>query len=280
MDARTQVFAIIGNPARHSKSPELHNAVFSHLGINAVYVAHEVDDAGAAVAAMRVLGYAGANVTMPFKSAVIEHLDSISDVAREMNAVNTITFRDGHARGDNTDGAGLLSEIEAEGTSVAGSHIVLLGTGGAASSIWTQAALDGAARVSVFNRVKPELASIRDTLDRLSTRSGCALSLHTLEAGGLEEACADADIIINATSVGMGHLAGQTLVDARWITSGHTVADVVYHPRITRLIAEARAAGAKTVPGLRMLLGQAAIAERIWLGIDMPMEVARQAVTS
>ena len=78
----------------------------------------------------------------------------------------------------------------------------------------------------------------------------------------------------------MGHLAGQTLVDARWITSGHTVADVVYHPRITRLIAEARAAGAKTVPGLRMLLGQAAIAERIWLGIDMPMEVARQAVTS
>ncbi|WP_276786276.1 shikimate dehydrogenase [Trueperella bernardiae] len=280
MDARTQVFAIIGNPARHSKSPELHNAVFAHLGINAVYVAHEVDDAGVAVASMRALGYAGANVTMPFKADVIEHLDSVSEVAREMNAVNTITFRGGRAHGDNTDGAGLLSEIEAEGTPVTGSRILLLGTGGAASSIWTQAALDGAAAVSVFNRAKPELESIGATLSQLSERTGCALSLQTFEGGGLEAACAEADIIINATSVGMDRLADDTLVDARWITPRHTVADVVYHPRITRLIAEAREADAKTVEGLRMLLGQAAIAEKIWLGIDMPMEVAHRAVTS
>ncbi|VEI12366.1 shikimate dehydrogenase family protein [Trueperella bialowiezensis] len=277
--ATTAVFAILGRPAIYSKSPHLHNAVFRHLGIDAVYVAHEPSDLGRAIAGMNELGYSGANLTMPFKSEALRYLDGVSDVAREMNAVNTLSFRDGRVYGDNTDGAGLLNEIRKTDTEISGASIVLLGTGGAASAVWTQAALDGAARVHVFNRMKPEFPQIQETLARLGDKTGTELTLYDVaDEAELRGAVADSSIIINATSVGMGEMADRTLIPAAWITKNHTVADAVYHPRITRLIAEARESGAKTVEGIRMLLGQAAICEKIWLGIDMPYDVAEAAV--
>lgn len=277
--ATTSVYAILGKPARFSKSPNLHNAVFAHLGIDAVYVAHEPDDIGAAIRGMKELGYSGANLTMPFKSAAIPYLDEISDVAKEMNAVNTLTFRDGKVYGENTDGAGLLNEIRATDTPVEGASIVLLGTGGAASALWTQAALDGAAEVRVFNRMKPEFDDIRQNFSALSEKTGAHVTLHDLaNQAELKAAVEQSTIIINATNVGMGDTADQSLIPAELLGEQHTVADAVYHPRITRLIADAEAAGAKTVEGLRMLLGQAAICEKIWLGIDMPFDVAEAAV--
>ncbi len=277
--ATTSVFAILGKPVQFSKSPNLHNAVFEHLGVDAVYVAHEPDDVGVAIAGMKELGYSGANVTMPYKSAVIPYLDEISDAAREMNAVNTLAFRNGMVYGDNTDGAGLLNEIRATGTEIEDASILLLGTGGAASAVWTQAALDGAKEVRVFNRMKPEFDEIRATLTELSAKTGSRLTLHDLgDEADLKAAVEESTIIINATSVGMGDMADQSLIPAEWLGSQHTVADAVYHPRITKLIGEADAAGAKTVEGLRMLLGQAAICEKIWLGIDMPFDVAEAAV--
>ncbi|MDP9805530.1 shikimate dehydrogenase [Trueperella bonasi] len=277
--ASTSVYAILGRPARFSKSPVLHNAVFRHLGIDAVYVAHEPEDLGKAIAGMKELGYSGANLTMPFKSEAIPYIDELSDVAAEMNAVNTLTFTDGKIRGDNTDGAGLLNEIRATGTEIQGANVLLLGTGGAASAVWTQAALDGAEEIRVFNRMKPEFAQIRNTLDKLSAKTGALLTLHDLaDESELKDATQEASIIINATNVGMGELAGQSLIAPQWLGKHHTVADAVYHPRITKLISDAQAAGAKTVEGLRMLLGQAAICEKIWLGIDMPFEVAEAAV--
>lgn len=277
--ATTALYAILGRPVQFSKSPNLHNAVFAHLGIDAVYVAHEPDDVGAAIQGMKELGYAGANLTMPFKSEALAYLDEISDVAKEMNAVNTLTFRDGKVYGDNTDGAGLLNEIRAVGTPVEGATILLLGTGGAASALWTQAALDGAAQVRVFNRMKPEFDEIRQTLEALSDKTGTRLTLHDLaDEAELKTAVDESLIIINATNVGMGDSAGMSLIPAQWLGAQHTVADAVYHPRITQLIADAESAGAKTVEGLRMLLGQAAICEKIWLGIDMPFDVAQAAV--
>ena len=277
--ATTAVYAILGKPARFSKSPNLHNAVFAHLGIDAVYVAHEPNDIGAAIRGMKELGYSGANLTMPFKSAAIPYLDEISDVAKEMNAVNTLTFRDGKVYGENTDGAGLLNEIRATDTPVEGASIVLLGTGGAASALWTQAALDGAAEVRVFNRMKPEFDDIRQNFSALSEKTGARVTLHDLaNRAELKAAVEQSPIIINATNVGMGDTADQSLIPAELLGEQHTVADAVYHPRITRLIADAEAAGAKTVEGLRMLLGQAAICEKIWLGIDMPFDVAEAAV--
>lgn len=277
--ATTALYAILGRPVQFSKSPNLHNAVFAHLGIDAVYVAHEPDDVGAAIQGMKELGYAGANLTMPFKSEALAYLDEISDVAKEMNAVNTLTFRDGKVYGDNTDGAGLLNEIRAVGTPVEDATILLLGTGGAASALWTQAALDGAAQVRVFNRMKPEFDEIRQTLEALSDKTGTRLTLHDLaDEAELKTAVDKSSIIINATNVGMGDSAGMSLIPAQWLGAQHTVADAVYHPRITQLIADAESAGAKTVEGLRMLLGQAAICEKIWLGIDMPFDVAQAAV--
>lgn len=277
--ATTALYAILGRPVQFSKSPNLHNAVFAHLGIDAVYVAHEPDDVGAAIQGMKELGYAGANLTMPFKSEALAYLDEISDVAKEMNAVNTLTFRDGKVYGDNTDGAGLLNEIRAVGTPVEGATILLLGTGGAASALWTQAALDGAAQVRVFNRMKPEFDEIRQTLEALSDKTGTRLTLHDLaDEAELKTAVDESSIIINATNVGMGDSAGMSLIPAQWLGAQHTVADAVYHPRITQLIADAESAGAKAVEGLRMLLGQAAICEKIWLGIDMPFDVAQAAV--
>lgn len=281
ISGRTKAFALFGSPVEHSLSPAMHNASFAELGLDCVYLCHDVVPSaiGAAVAGARAMGFAGFNVTMPCKAAVIEHLDELSPAARLMGAVNTVKREGDRLIGHNTDGAGLLRSVAERGFAVAGADVAVIGAGGAGSAVYTQAALDGAGRVSVFKRANASFGPTSQKIAALSERTGVSLTLTDVaDEAALERAVREADIVVDATRVGMSPLESQSNVKEEWLRPGQAVVDTVYHPRETKLLALAAHAGATPIDGLGMLLWQAAIAEEIWLDVAMPVERVREAV--
>ncbi|MEY4340136.1 MAG: shikimate dehydrogenase [Actinomycetota bacterium] len=250
----TRVAAVIGSPVRHSLSPALHNAAFAQLGLDWVYVALEVEpgEAQRAIDAMRVLGLGGLSVTMPHKEGVAAAVDELDPAAAALRSVNTVVPRaDGTLVGHSTDGAGFVASLAARGVSVADRSVCLLGAGGAARAIADALARAGASRVWVVNRTR----SSADETAALAGRVG--------EVGGPSHV-READILVNATSVGMG--GTELPCDPALLRADHVVADIVYHPRRTGLLAAAAAVGATTVDGLGMLVHQAALQQQLWHG--------------
>ena len=281
ISGRTKAFALFGSPVEHSLSPAMHNVSFAELGLDCVYLCHDVVPSaiGAAVAGARAMGFAGFNVTMPCKAAVIEHLDELSPAARLMGAVNTVKREGDRLIGHNTDGAGLLRSVAERGFDVAGADVAVIGAGGAGSAVYTQAALDGAGKVSVFKRANASFEPTSQKIAALSERTGVNLTLTDVaDEAALERAVREADIVVDATRVGMAPLESQSNVKEEWLRPGQAVVDTVYHPRETKLLALAARAGATPIDGLGMLLWQAAIAEEIWLDVAMPVDRVREAV--
>lgn len=263
---RTRVAAVLGSPIAHSLSPTILNAAFEAAGLDWVYVALEVADGrgAAAVEAVRTLGLAGVSVTMPHKAAVADAVDRCSATAAALGAVNCLAWEGDELVGHNTDGAGLLASLEHDrGWSATGRRCAVLGAGGAARSV--VAALDaaGAADVAVINRTpaRAEFAAA------LAPRAGRVAS---------PSAVADADLVVNATSVGMEANPGLPL-DADLLRAGQVVVDLVYQPLWTPLLAAAEAAGAAPVDGVGMLVHQAALAFGLWTGTAAPLEAMSHA---
>lgn len=250
----TRVAAVIGSPVRHSLSPALHNAAFAQLGLDWVYVAFHVHhgEAQHAIDAMRALGLGGLSVTMPHKEAIARCVDVLDPSARALDSVNTVvTQTDGTLLGASTDGAGFVASLSHAGVQVDGRTVCLLGAGGAARAIADALGRSGAAAVSVVNRT----ASSAEATAALAGPVGVVSDATAVR---------EADIVVNATSVGM---AGDDLpCDPDLLRAGQVVADIVYHPRDTALLRAARAAGATPVDGLGMLVHQAALQQQWWHG--------------
>lgn len=265
----TTVAGVIGSPVRHSRSPAIVNAAFAAAGLDWVFAAFEVPDgaAGDAVDAMRALGLGGLSVTMPHKAAVIPALDRLSPTAAALGAVNCIAREGGELVGHNTDGADLIRSLADAGVDVAGARCAVLGGGGAARSVVLALAESGAAEVAVVNRT-PERAEAAVALAGAVGRVGAP------------DDVAEATIVINATSVGMGAptgAEGPLPVPAAVIGAHQVVVDLVYLPLVTPLLAAAEARGARTVDGLGMLVHQAAIAVEHWTGVAPDVAVMRAA---
>jgi shikimate dehydrogenase len=261
----TRVAAVIGDPVRHSLSPRLHNAAYAALDLDWLFAAFEVPDGGAerALAAARTFDFVGLSVTMPHKRSVGLLCDDVSDRAAEIRSVNTVTFEaNGEAIGDSTDGAGFVRSLTDEDVDVAGRSVLVLGAGGAARAVvWALA--DAGAQLAVAARTRDAAAAIgRSDVIPWDDRAA---------------AVAGVDIVVNATSVGMG---GDTNlpVPAGAITKGQVVADLVYEPRETPLLVAARDRGAQTVGGIGMLVHQAALQVEIWSGRPAPIEAMHAAV--
>ncbi len=268
--AETQVAALIGSPVRHSLSPALHNAAFVQLGLNWVYLAFEVAPGrgAAALAAMRTLGLAGLSVTMPHKEAVAAAVDELDPTASALRSVNTVVARpDGKLVGYSTDGDGLIASLRASGISVAGRTTCVLGAGGAARAICNALARAGAASVVVVNRT----AAAAEVAASLAVANGACVG-----SVGTARDIAAADIVINATSVGMG--SNDLPCEPTLLRAGQTVADIVYHPRETALLRAAKAVGAVTVEGFGMLVHQAALQQQLWHGAMPDVAVMTAAV--
>ncbi len=251
MNAATEMYGVMGNPVRHSLSPVIHNGAFRRMGRNAVYLAFEVTDLAAAVNGIRGLGIRGMSVTIPHKTAILSLLDELDDVAAKIGAVNTVAWRDGKLVGYNTDWQGALSALEQK-TVLQGKRVVLLGAGGAARAI-AFGLKQKECRVFIFNR---SLAKAADLAAELGFVHGSLASVETL----------DADILINATSVGMAPNDGESPLPKKILKPGMTVMDIVYSPLRTKLLQDGEEKGCRTIDGLEMLAHQGAFQEEIWLG--------------
>ena len=261
----TTVAAVIGSPVRHSLSPALHNAAFAASGADWVYTAFEVAPgrAGDALAAMRTLGLGGLSVTMPHKDDVADAVDELDPAAAALHSVNTVVrLADGRLRGHSTDGAGFVASLAEAGADPMGRRVVVLGAGGAARAVVDALGRAGAAEVVVVNR----------NADRATTAAALAGPVGRV---GSAADVADAELVVNATSVGMGTL--ELPLDPGMLRAGQVVADLVYHPLETALLAAARAAGARVVDGLGMLVHQAALQQELWLGARPDTAVMRAA---
>jgi shikimate dehydrogenase len=255
INGATRVAAVIGSPVHHSLSPALHNAAFEQLGLDWVYVALHVPDGMVAQAldAMRLFDLGGLSVTMPHKEQAAAMVDGLDPAAAALRSVNTVVPQaNGSLEGHSTDGAGFVASLQADGHSVSGASVCLLGAGGAARAIADALARAGAERVTVVNRT----AASAHTTAELAGSVGRV---------GREDDIREASIVVNATSVGMG--GDEMPCDPALFRPGQVVADIVYHPRDTALLRAARAAGAVTVDGLGMLVHQAALQQQLWHGI-------------
>ena len=252
---------VIGSPVRHSLSPVLHNAAFRALDMDCVFLAFEVleGEAETAVAGARALGIEGLSVTMPHKAAVLPALDRLTSTAERLGAVNTIARVGSELVGDNTDGPGFLDALRLdEGFDPHGKRSLVVGAGGAARAVVLALADGGAADIVVVNR----------TAERGEAAAALAGAIGRT---GKAEEVSSADLVVNATPLGMG-ASTETPFDTSDLGPGQLVVDLVYHPPVTPLLAAARASGAVAVNGLGMLIHQAAHAFRLWTGQEPPLE--------
>lgn len=262
----TRVAAVIGSPVRHSRSPALVNAAFAQLGLDWRFVAFEVaaGEGAAAVAAMRTLGLGGLSVTMPHKADVIAALDRCSPAATALGAVNCIAWEGDELVGHNTDGDGLVRSLAVDhGVAVAGRRCAVLGAGGAARSVVRALADAGASSVAVVNRTEARAVAAAELAGPVGEVAR-------------PDAVADAEVVVNATSVGMGAESGDAAavpIDVGLLGPDHVVVDLVYQPLETPLLVAAAARGARTVDGLGMLVHQAALAVGRWTGEDPDISV-------
>ena len=273
VSGETRLAALIGAPARHSLSPAIHNAAFASTGLDWVFLAFEVSagHAGPALDAMRALPIEGLSVTMPHKTDVAHLVDDLTDDARRLDAVNCVV-RDGQRLvGHNTDGLGFLASLAegADGFTPRDRRCVVVGAGGAARAVIAALAGAGAREVIVTNRT-PERAEVAARLGGDVGRVGLVENLiRDLEA---------ADLVVHATSVGMdGHALALGTEAVAAIAPHSVVADLIYSPRTTPLLAAARRRGLTTVDGLGMLVHQAAAAFTLWTGRPAPVAVMAEA---
>ncbi len=271
ISGKTSICGIIGDPIEHTMSPVMHNAAFKKLGIDYVYVPFRVrrEGLGKAIAGMRALNIRGLNITIPHKVAVIPLLDKVDPLAEKIGAVNTIVNDNGILAGFNTDATGFLQSLLERGVKPEGKNIVVLGAGGASRAISFVLAENGANLTILNRRSGLERAEVLARRISLFNRVR-ALSLSPVN---LERVLQKADILINATSVGMSPNIEGTLVPARLLRMSLTVVDIVYNPIKTRLLKEAEAAGAPTIGGLDMLVWQGALAFEKWTGQKAPVSL-------
>jgi shikimate dehydrogenase len=275
ISGKTQVCGVIGDPIEHTLSPTIHNAAFNHLGLDFVFLAFRVKTADLenALRGIRGLGIHGLNVTMPHKNAVTAYLDELDEAVKFLGSTNTILNKEGKLSGFNTDGVGALNAIRENGIELAEKKLLLLGAGGAAKAIAFTLAKE-VGELVVLNRADGKSKELAERLTRTLGKKvvGSALTLDAI-ADNLQ----DSDVLINATSVGMNPAANQSIVPPHLLRSDLTVMDIVYDPVETKLAKNAKAAGAKVISGVEMLIYQGAASFEIWTGHSAPIEVMRKA---
>lgn len=257
-----ELYGIIGHPVAHSLSPAMHNAAFKAISIEAFYCPFDVLDLEGAMRGTRALGIKGLSVTVPYKEAVIPYLDEIDPMAREIGACNTIVNRSGLLLGTNTDWIGAVRAI-GEVSPIKGKKVLVVGAGGSSKAI-VKGLIQEGARVHIANRT-------RERAETLGKHFGCTASGLDLPSG------MEIDILINATTVGMGQDHAMP-VGPEVVEAADVVMDIVYAPLETPLLKLAKERGKTTINGLRMLLFQAVAQFELWTGKKAPVQVMEEAL--
>ena len=279
IDGHTGLLGLLGYPLEHTLSPAMHNAAFDALGLNYCYLALAVapQDLAAAMAGLVALRFAGINVTIPHKQAVMPYLDEISEEAAAIGAVNTIVFENGKGTGYNTDGAGFLKAMADQGISVKGFRALVLGAGGASRAV-VYSLLKAGATVTLLNRTEGRAHALADELRRhlpdIDLISG-PMAAETIAA-----IAPKLDLVVNTTSAGMSpHEKDNPWPADVPFPAGAIAYDLVYAPLETVFLRTAEASGARTIGGLQMLINQGALAFEKWTGKPAPVDVMTAALT-
>lgn len=276
----TELIGLMAYPIRHSSSPAMQNEAFAKLGLDYAYLAFEVDNDTLedAITGLRALKMRGSNVSMPNKTVVHKYLDELSPAAEMCGAVNTIVNDNGKLTGHITDGIGYMQSLKDNDIDVIGKKMTIVGAGGAATAIEIQAALDGVAEISIFNRKDEFWSNAEKTVEKINTKTNCKATLYDLaDLDKLKEEIEDSYLFANATGMGMKPLEGQTYIpDKSFFRKDLIVTDVVYFPRETEMLRMAKEVGCKTMNGLGMMLFQGSAAFELWTGQPMPIEYMKE----
>jgi shikimate dehydrogenase len=274
LSGHTKPYAVLGHPIGHTLSPVMHNASIASLGLDAIYLAFDVhpDRLMEVLPAMKAMGFGGVNLTIPLKEVAFRGLSQLDESARLLGAVNTVQFTADGMVGHNTDGYGFLKAMEeAFGESLEGAKVFVLGCGGAGRAVALMAAQQGAGELILAevddakrNGVASELASLHPQLKVTHATDAVA-------------SCRDADVVVQATPVGMKQ-DDQPLLGAEAFRAGQRAFDLIYMYPETVFMKQAREGGAQTANGLGMLLHQGARAFSIWTGTEPDVEAMRAAL--
>ncbi len=273
IDGRTRLVGLLGHPIEHTLSPAMHNAAFNALGLNYCYLPLPVAPAelGAAIAGVVALGFVGVNVTIPHKQNVMAYLDEISTEAQAIGAVNLIEFRQNRRIGHNMDGIGFLEALRRQQITVRGARSLVFGAGGAARAV-VYKRLHARAEGTILNRTTARAESLAAAL--CSAAGDVRLTAGPLDTEYVAALAAETDLVVNTTALGMTPAVESNPWPASVPYPARAVAyDLVYAPRETAFLRTAKAAGARTIDGLQMLLYQGALAFEMWTGQPAPLDV-------
>lgn len=263
INAATQVYAVMGNPVRHSLSPVIFNRAFSEIGYNGAYVAFQVDAIGEGMAAMRSLGIKGASITIPHKVSIQNFLDALDPMAESIGAVNTVINHAGRLKGYNSDCLGAVTALE-ELTLLEERKVAIIGAGGAARAIGFGVKSRGS-RLTIINRTVSNGEKLASALE--------ADFIPISELRSLPY-----DILIQTTSAGMTPHIHQSPIPGELLTPGILVMDIVYAPLKTRLLKDAEKSGCRTINGLSMFIHQAAFQFELWTKSHPPLAAMKQSL--
>ncbi|HMP74071.1 MAG TPA: shikimate dehydrogenase [Kiritimatiellia bacterium] len=272
----TKPYAVLGHPIGHTLSPVMHNASIASLGLDAIYLAFDVhpDRLLPVLEAMQSMGFGGVNLTIPHKEVAFRGLDQLDESARLVGAVNTVAFTPQGLVGHNTDGYGFLKAMEESGGGIEGKRIFVLGAGGAGRAVALVSARAGAAQIALADLDHSRCEAVAAEIHHAAP--GIEALLATTPDQQIAR-CREADIIVQATPVGMKP-GDRPLLPSQAFRPGQHAFDLIYMVPETIFMAEARLGGATTANGLGMLLHQGARAFEIWTGQSPDIHAMRTAL--
>jgi len=277
IDGHTTMLGLFGSPVGHSGSPAMYNYSFEQAGINYAYLAFDIqeNEMASALGKMRIFKMRGANVTMPCKKIAATLVDELTPAAKLIGAVNTITNDNGKLVGHNTDGEGYVANLRQHGVEPKDKVLTLLGAGGASTAIAVQMALDGTREIHIFNPKDNFYQNAELIAQKIMHEvPSCLVTVGDInDQAVLNESIAQSDILANATRAGMAPNVEQTNIkDVSVFRPDLVVTDTVYNPTVTKMLADAKNAGSKTIGGQGMLVWQGAAAFKLYTGQTMSVD--------
>lgn len=272
--SKTKIYGLVGHPLEHTASPAIYSAAFKELGLNAMYLVFDIEPSAFedAVKGLKALKAGGFNVTIPYKERIMPMLTHLDSSAQKVGAVNTVKVDSGLLIGYNTDLAGFLAPLLELDFKIQEVRALILGAGGAAKAC-VRALMDAGCReIIVLNRSIERAIILARQYNNTNVRVG------HLNEGSLNEALSRAELVVNATPVGMYPNVDESIIPKALLRSDMVVYDLVYRPVQTKLIKEAKEAGATTISGYKMLVEQAAESFKIWTGFEPPKEAMFKAL--
>lgn len=275
---KTQILGLIGNPVEHSISPQMHNTLCSQFKLNMVYLPFRVtsQDLPKVIDAFRCLEIRGFNVTIPHKVEIIKQLDTVSEEALLIGAVNTVHIKEGKLHGYNTDGQGFVRSLRDSGFSIKGVKAVILGAGGAARAVAVKLAYEGAQQIVILNRT---LDKAKILSELINSKVKDVSTYDEMITGNVKKYTCDCDIIVNTTPIGMWPEADRNPIDTQEAFRNRPfVCDLIYNPTKTKLLGMAEENSCKTLNGLGMLVYQGVSAFEIWNEVNVPDSTTKQII--